>query len=348
MVRHGVVDGRVELAAVPARPDAGRGRSRENPGMPTEVLRYAAFTTTPDGGNPAGVVLDAAGLDEAAMQAIAAEVGYSETAFVTAVASGDDAGSGDGADAGRGAGDDDADGGERRRHVAVRYFSPLAEVPFCGHATIATGVAMGDRGERSDLVFHTVAGLRVGVGHARRAAGRHPDERAPAHRSGGGRRPRRGAGRARLARGRPRPRPPARVAYAGARHLVLAAATRERLAALDYDMPRLGALMAARDWTTLQLIFRRGDDVRRTRPLPTRWRRRGPCDRRRGRGPGRVPARARAGHGAGPTSSFTRATTSAARASCGCTCPLRPARASRSPDTPSRSGRRCYRPAWPR
>jgi hypothetical protein len=39
-----------------------------------------------------------------------------------------------------------------------------------------------------------------------------------------------------------------RVAYAGARHLVLAAATRERLADLDYDFARLRALMTARDW----------------------------------------------------------------------------------------------------
>ncbi|MCW2916676.1 MAG: hypothetical protein JWN52_4744 [Actinomycetia bacterium] len=38
----------------------------------------------PAGGNPAGLVLDAAGLDEAAMLTIAAEVGYSETAFLTA------------------------------------------------------------------------------------------------------------------------------------------------------------------------------------------------------------------------------------------------------------------------
>jgi predicted PhzF superfamily epimerase YddE/YHI9 len=41
---------------------------------------------------------------------------------------------------------------------------------------------------------------------------------------------------------------PPRVAYAGARHLVLAAATRERLADLDYDFARLRALMTARDW----------------------------------------------------------------------------------------------------
>ncbi len=48
----------------------------------TEILRYAAFTDAPEGGNPAGVVPDATGLDDAAMLAIAAEVGYSETAFL--------------------------------------------------------------------------------------------------------------------------------------------------------------------------------------------------------------------------------------------------------------------------
>ena len=47
------------------------------------IQRYAAFTDDPAGGNPAGVVLDASALDDAAMQAIAADVGYSETAFVT-------------------------------------------------------------------------------------------------------------------------------------------------------------------------------------------------------------------------------------------------------------------------
>ena len=48
------------------------------------VLRYAAFTDHGRGGNPAGVVLDAAGLDDPARLAIAARVGYSETAFVEA------------------------------------------------------------------------------------------------------------------------------------------------------------------------------------------------------------------------------------------------------------------------
>ena len=49
---------------------------------------------------------------------------------------------------------------------------------------------------------------------------------------------------------------PPRVAFAGVKHPVIAAATRERLARLDYDFDRLAALMAARDWTTMQLVWR--------------------------------------------------------------------------------------------
>lgn len=47
-----------------------------------EILRYAAFASDPSGGNPAGVVLDANGLVPSDMQRIAAQVGYSETAFL--------------------------------------------------------------------------------------------------------------------------------------------------------------------------------------------------------------------------------------------------------------------------
>jgi PhzF family phenazine biosynthesis protein len=85
-----------------------------------EILRYSAFAATPEGGNPAGVVLDAAHLDDASMQRIAAEVGYSETAFVV------------GRDA-------------ETRTFRVRFWSPAAEVPFCGHATVATAVALAER-----------------------------------------------------------------------------------------------------------------------------------------------------------------------------------------------------------
>ncbi|MCG7529731.1 PhzF family phenazine biosynthesis isomerase, partial [Streptomyces sp. OfavH-34-F] len=88
------------------------------------VLRYTAFSADPEGGNPAGVVLDAAGLDEAAMLAVAAELGYSETAFLTGPAPAAAPGA---------------------RGFAVRYFSPRAEVPFCGHATVAAALALAER-----------------------------------------------------------------------------------------------------------------------------------------------------------------------------------------------------------
>ena len=101
--------------------------------MSTEprVLRYTAFTDDPAGGNPAGVVLDASALDDTAMQAIATEVDYSETAFVT---------------------------GREGDLRTVRYFSPISEVPFCGHATIATAVAIAEREGPGVVRFATPVG----------------------------------------------------------------------------------------------------------------------------------------------------------------------------------------------
>ena len=99
--------------------------------MEPDVLRYTAFAAGPDGGNPAGVVLDAAALSDADMLAIAERVGYAETVFVTGVT-------------------DD--------RVLVRYFSPAAEVPFCGHATVALAVVLAERDGIGPRVFVTAAG----------------------------------------------------------------------------------------------------------------------------------------------------------------------------------------------
>jgi predicted PhzF superfamily epimerase YddE/YHI9 len=96
-----------------------------------ELLQYAAFTTDPVGGNPAGVVLGGDALSDAEMQSIAADLGYSETAFFSR----------------RG-----------QREFDVRYFSPLIEVPFCGHATIAAAMAFAERHGTGVLVLHTRAG----------------------------------------------------------------------------------------------------------------------------------------------------------------------------------------------
>jgi PhzF family phenazine biosynthesis protein len=203
-----------------------------------EILRYAAFSADPAGGNPAGVVLDASTLSDAEMRAIAADVGYSETAFLT---------------------------GGTGREYRVRYFSPLAEVPFCGHATVGTAVALAHRDGPGEFRFTTNAGeVPVTVDPAMRAtlisvpAAVHPL----------------GDLNALLAALRwnhsdldPALQP--RVAYAGAYHPIIAVTSRQRLADLDYDVPALKALMEARDWTTIQLVWRESADTFHVRdPFP--------------------------------------------------------------------------------
>ncbi|MDI9896051.1 PhzF family phenazine biosynthesis isomerase [Rhodococcus sp. IEGM 1381] len=99
---------------------------------PIDIQRWTAFSSEPSGGNPAGVVLDARGLDDIEMLRIAADVGYAETAFVTP-------GDGDGS-------------------RAIRYFSPVAEVPFCGHATVAAAAAISATEGVGSISFATPVG----------------------------------------------------------------------------------------------------------------------------------------------------------------------------------------------
>jgi len=194
------------------------------------LYRYAAFTTTPDGGNPAGIWIGDQWPSDAEMQRLAAEVGYPETIFL-----------------------EPAGGLERR----VRYFSPAKEIDFCGHATVATGVHFGGHQGAGEYRFHTKAGV-VPVAVTKRdgrwqaaltsVAPRHEDaplallhellaalewreeELDPAI-------------------------PPARI-FAGNWHVVIAAMTLERLTDLDYDYERLKALMLADGLTTIQLVWR--------------------------------------------------------------------------------------------
>ncbi|MFK7858614.1 MAG: PhzF family phenazine biosynthesis protein [Granulosicoccus sp.] len=90
------------------------------------VSRLAAFSDGDIGGNPAGVHIADIHPDTADMQSIAADIGYSETAFAEPASQG----------------------------WRVRYFSPESEVPFCGHATIALGAELGKRDGTGTYSLH--------------------------------------------------------------------------------------------------------------------------------------------------------------------------------------------------
>jgi PhzF family phenazine biosynthesis protein len=207
------------------------------------ILRLAAFTDRPDGGNPAGVVLDARGLSDERMLAIAAEVGYSETAFLHPR-------------------DDGA--------YDVRYFSPVAEVPFCGHATIASGVALAERHGPGDVALHTPAGevaLHTALEHGTLTATlTSVAPRVEAIEAG---EVERALAALRWTAADLDPALPPRVAFAGARHLILAAGTRARLADLDYDFETLKDFMLEHDLTTVDLLWREDDTTFHARnPFP--------------------------------------------------------------------------------
>ena len=100
-----------------------------------------AFTDQPFGGNPAGVVLlgGAPFPTEALMLQVAAELRYSETAFVRRLSP---------------------------TEYHIRYFTPKAEVELCGHATIATFSLLHQMQlAKGECLCHTLAGnLRIEVG----------------------------------------------------------------------------------------------------------------------------------------------------------------------------------------
>ena len=207
------------------------------------LYRLAAFAERSDGGNPAGVWIGESLPEAPVMQRIAEEVGFSETAFVAPAA-----------------------GAER----TVRYFSPEAEVSFCGHATVATGVVLGQLDGDGTYRLATSVG-RVPVSVRSKDGIREASLTSVLPRQAP-------VADAVLAealaaldwqRSELDPAIPPIRAYAGAWHLVLAAAESGRLSRLDYDFERLKTLMLEQGLTTAQLVWRESDYVFHSRnPFP--------------------------------------------------------------------------------
>jgi len=115
--------------------------------MPT-TLRYVhvdVFTDTPLTGNQLAVFTDARELDTPTMQALAKEIGFSETTFVLPP--------------------------EQGGHARMRIFNPREEMRFAGHPTLGTAWVLGAPMQLGVVVLETLAGL-VEVTLDRDASGR--------------------------------------------------------------------------------------------------------------------------------------------------------------------------------
>ncbi|MDA8290199.1 MAG: PhzF family phenazine biosynthesis protein [Actinomycetota bacterium] len=98
------------------------------------VFQVDAFSAAPFRGNPAGVCLLDGPVPDGWMQDVAAEMNLSETAFHL----------------------------ERDGVRSLRWFTPVAEVELCGHATLATAHVLFESGARETaLAFSTASGILV-------------------------------------------------------------------------------------------------------------------------------------------------------------------------------------------
>jgi PhzF family phenazine biosynthesis protein len=198
------------------------------------VLRLAAFSDNGQGGNPAGVVFCDEMPSNEEMLRVAKEVGYSETAFLVKQADG----------------------------WRVRYFAPAMEVPFCGHATIALGAALGERfGEGEYKLKLNDAEISV---HAEKSSGGFsatlyspatsseyaPDEFVNRVLAG-----------FKLTRNDLDPAFPVRFSSAGAKHLILVLKDRKTLADMKYDFEPVRSLMMEQGLITISLLWLESDEL---------------------------------------------------------------------------------------
>ncbi|MGN7510180.1 PhzF family phenazine biosynthesis protein [Aeromonas salmonicida] len=220
-----------------------------------ELVRIAAFSDGLQGGNPAGVWIGASlpGVHE--MQHIAAEVGFSETAFAapmsTPLPQGVQA----------------VEPTAELREWRVRYFSPEAEVPFCGHATIALGVALARRFGEGEYGLHLnqavikVSGWLDGEGHWQAALQSPPTHSKPAPAE-------LVAAALDLFGYTPAdldPRIPPALIHGGADHLVLALNSRAALAAMEYELEQGRTLMRREGLVTILLAHAAREQLFHTR-----------------------------------------------------------------------------------
>jgi PhzF family phenazine biosynthesis protein len=169
------------------------------------------------------------------MLEVAKQVGYSETAFLVK-----------------------QDDGWR-----VRYFAPEREVPFCGHATIASGAALGERfGEGNYKLFLNQGEISV---RAERSGNDTFIATLQSPETWSGDAPREYVDKVLAAFNLEKddldPEFPIRFAFAGAKHLLLAVKDHKSLADMSYQFDVVKALMADEDLVTISILWLESDDL---------------------------------------------------------------------------------------
>jgi PhzF family phenazine biosynthesis protein len=208
------------------------------------IQKIAAFSRDNQGGNPAGVVICDEMPAENEMLAIAKQIGYSETAFLTQV----------------------------KDYWRVRYFAPEMEVPFCGHATIASGAVLGENfGEgiyklvtNQDEITVSVSKSEQGVLIATLQSPKTWSEAAPMEYV------EKLLKEFNLTIADIDANYPIRFAFAGAKHLIIVLKDRQKLAEMSYPFERVKALMQAEGLVTISLMWAESNQRFHSRnPFPT-------------------------------------------------------------------------------
>ncbi|MDH5434368.1 MAG: PhzF family phenazine biosynthesis protein [Gammaproteobacteria bacterium] len=207
-----------------------------------QIYKVAAFSNNEIGGNPAGVTLVEHMPADQEMLKIASDIGFSETAFLK-----------------------QQDDGWR-----IRYFAPEMEVPFCGHATIASGAVLGkcfgsgkyqlftndavvpiiveDSGDNFSVTLHSPPTYSEAV-----------DEETSNLL----------LNLFNLNETDLNSKFSIQLAHAGANHIILPLNKRQALSDMSYDFETLKKFMLSKDLTTIDLVWIESDEIIHCRnPFP--------------------------------------------------------------------------------
>ena len=199
------------------------------------ILKLAAFSQNGKGGNPAGVVFYDEMPSSEEMLKVAAEVGYSETAFLV----------------------------KKNDGWRVRYFAPAMEVPFCGHATIASGTVLGERFGAGTYKLY-LNNSEITVNAQKSADGKFTatlqspetwSKDAPAEYVN------KILGAFKLTRDDLDSRFPVRFAFAGVKHLIFFVKNRKTLADMNYPFEVVKSLMAEQELVTISMLWQESDEL---------------------------------------------------------------------------------------